>query len=168
LRQELEAAGWSYEDGTAGPSVNGRIVSECYPYTTTVGAEELGYDTERPLYKRKPRRLSVAAWRPLRAQNCDVLIARIAGLRNAPSSLDLRADPLTAQLIDEPSPLADRAYKHREDLIDACLAAWTASLWVHRDMDRCQVLGASDLLVDDADRRATIIAPARPAQRRAE
>ena len=134
---------------------------------TTVGAEELGYDTERPLYKRKPKGLRVAAWRPIRAQNCDVLVARLADLRHATPSLNLRSHPLTAQLIDEQSPLADGEYKHREDLIDACLAAWTALLWVHRGADRCQVLGDSDPLFDDSGRRATIIAPARPAQRRA-
>ena len=61
----------------------------------------------------------------------------------------------------EPSPLDDREYKHREDLIDACLAAWTALLWHHRSGLRCQVLGRDDPLVDDGGRRATIIAPIR-------
>jgi predicted RNase H-like nuclease len=68
LRAELESAGWSYADGITGPPRSGRVVSECYPYTTTVGADELGYDSERPLYKRKPGRLSVAEWRPIRAR----------------------------------------------------------------------------------------------------
>jgi predicted RNase H-like nuclease len=40
-------------------------------------------------------------------------------------------------------------YKHREDLIDACLAAWTAALWIERGADRCQVLGEHDCFVDD-------------------
>jgi predicted RNase H-like nuclease len=72
---------------------------------------------------------------------------------------------VTAQLLDERSPLDDLAYKHREDLIDACLAAWTAALWMQCCADRCQVLGEHDILVDDQGQRATIIAPARPTQR---
>jgi predicted RNase H-like nuclease len=166
LTRELEAGGWSYADGATGPPRSGRVVSECYPYTTTVGADELGYDSERPLYKRKPRRLSIAQWRAIRATACDVLIRRIGDLRNASPPLDLRSHPVTAQLLDEQSPLEDRAYKHREDLVDACLAAWTASLWIRCGTDRCQVLGQDDALVDERGRRATIIAPARTLQRR--
>lgn len=165
LRRRLEAAGWLYADGITGPPSTGRVVNECYPYTTLVGADELGYDRERPLYKRKPKGLPTAAWRPVRAASCDVLIQRIADLRTASPSLDLRSHPMTAQLLDEPSPLDDRAYKHREDLIDACLAAWTAAFWIQGDGARCQVLGEHDVLVDERGRRATIIAPARPAQR---
>jgi hypothetical protein len=37
-----------------GPASASRTVSACYPYTALVGAEELGYDDERPKYKRKP------------------------------------------------------------------------------------------------------------------
>jgi predicted RNase H-like nuclease len=165
FKRELEACGWIYADGIAGPSRGGRVVSECYPYTTIVGTEELGYENERPLYKRKPKGLSVAAWRPVRAGACDVLIQRVADLRNASPPLDLRSHPVTAQLLDERSPLDDRAYKHREDLIDACLAAWTAALWIQCGADRCQVLGEHDMLVDDRGQHATIIAPARPSQR---
>ena len=33
-------------------------LSECYPYTTLVGATELGHDRERPTYKRRPRSVS--------------------------------------------------------------------------------------------------------------
>ena len=33
LRRELEAGGWSYADGSAGPPRSGLAVSECYPYT---------------------------------------------------------------------------------------------------------------------------------------
>jgi hypothetical protein len=72
---------------------------------------------------------------------------------------------VTAQLLDERSSLDDCAYKHREDLIDACLAAWTASLWSQHGTVRCQVFGEHDILVDDRGQRATIIAPARPTQR---
>jgi predicted RNase H-like nuclease len=164
FKRELEACGWIYADGVTPPR-GGRVVSECYPYTTIVGTDELGYKRERPLYKRKPKGLSAAAWRPVRAAACDVLVQRMDDLRNASPPLDLGSHPVTAQLLDECSPLDDRAYKHREDLIDACLAAWTASLWIRFGADRCQVLGEHDILVDDQGQRATIIAPARPLQR---
>jgi predicted RNase H-like nuclease len=165
FKRELEDVGWIYADGIAGPPRGGRVVSECYPYTTIVGTDELGYESERPLYKRKPKGLLVAAWRPVRAAACDVLIQRIADLRNVSPPLNLRSHPVTAQLLDERSPLDDRAYKHREDLIDACLAAWTAALWIQCGVDRCQVLGEHDVFVDDRGQRATIIAPARSSQR---
>jgi predicted RNase H-like nuclease len=55
-------SGWRYSDGSSGPSHGGRFVSETYPYATLVGAAELGYDTERPRYKRKPARLRAAQW----------------------------------------------------------------------------------------------------------
>jgi hypothetical protein len=103
------------------------LVSECYPYTTVVGARELGYDHERPLYKRKPRRVSASEWRPMRAAACDELVRRIDALSGVRPPLDLRSNPVTQSLL-EPSPIEDRAYKHREDLIDALLAAWTATL----------------------------------------
>ena len=48
LRTGLEASGWRYDDGGAGPGEGARVVSECYPYTTIVDAEELGYDQRRP------------------------------------------------------------------------------------------------------------------------
>jgi predicted RNase H-like nuclease len=165
LRHELESAGWTYSDGVPGPPRTSRIVSECYPYTTIVGADVLGYEQERPLYKRKPKGMAAADWRPVRGAACDVLVQRLSDLCDAYPALSLRLHPVTAQLLDEGSPLNDRAYKHREDLIDACVSAWTALLWIQRGT--CQVLGASDVLVDDAGRRATIIAPARPLQRRA-
>jgi predicted RNase H-like nuclease len=101
----------------------------------------------------------------VRAAACDVLIQRVADLRNASPPLDLRSHPVTAQLLDERSPLDDRPYKHREDLIDACLAAWTVLLWSQHGTARCQVLGEHDIFVDDRGQRATIIAPTRPTQR---
>jgi predicted RNase H-like nuclease len=55
----------------------------------------------------------------------------------------------------------DREYKHREDLIDAAICAWTGLLWLRHGLDRCQVLGD----VGDPS-GATIIAPARSSQRR--
>jgi predicted RNase H-like nuclease len=154
-----------YADGTAGPVRNGRSVSECYPYTTLVGAPELGYERERPRYKRKPRGLSAAEWRPIRAPACDELIRRLRTLREASPQLHLRFHPVTEQLPSK-SPLDDRAYKHREDLIDALLAAWTAALWHEHGFSRCQVLGFDDRLLDERGARATIIAPARAEQRR--
>jgi predicted RNase H-like nuclease len=160
LRGRLESFGWSYSDGGDGPPSDGRSMSECYPYTTLVGAPELGYDTERPRYKRKPPRLPVVQWRAERAAACDILVSRLSQLAAADPPLMLGSHPVTRQLTQEPSPTADAAYKHREDLIDALLCAWTASLWASHGFDRCQVLG---LPADEP--AATIIAPARPEQR---
>lgn len=136
-------------------------MSDCYPYAAIVGAPELGYDVERPRYKRPPHRMRAAQWKPLRADACDDLIQRLGGLATADPPLDLASHTVTRQLLEEPSPLDSRAYKHREDLIDAALCAWTASLWARHGLDRCQVLG------DPAEHpgAATIIAPARPEQR---
>jgi predicted RNase H-like nuclease len=161
LLELLEAAGWRYSDGVEGPERTGRVVSECYPYTTIVGTEELNYDV-RPTYKRPPRGMKVADWRPLRAAECDELIRRVAQLVSADPAMDLTSHPVTRQLVGEPSPLEDPAYKSREDLLDAALCAWTAALWSRRGKERCQVLGAG---LPAAGRRATIIAPARPEQR---
>jgi len=166
LRETLEARGWRYVSGSAGPAQSGRTVSECYPYTTLVGAAELGYDVERPRYKRKPRRMRVAEWKPLRGAACDDLVLRVAGLKNADPPLDLRSHPLTQVLLDEPSPVVQAAYKHREDLIDAALCAWTAAYWWRHGTADCQVLGLEDADGDAGlERAATIIAPARPEQR---
>jgi len=76
--------------------------------------------------------------------------------------LDLASHDVTATLIQEPSPIDEDEYKHREDLIDAVLCAWTGRLWLAHGLERCQVLGLGDPLTP----LATIIAPARPAQRR--
>jgi predicted RNase H-like nuclease len=66
--------------------------------------------------------------------------------------------------VHEPSPGDDCAYKHREDLIDGLLCAWSASLWACHGLDRCQVLG---LPAEPASMpTATIIVPARLEQRR--
>lgn len=119
LREGLEARGWRYEDGRRGPPTTGRVLSECYPYTALVGAFELGYDDERPLYKRKPRNMPTAEWRSVRARSCDELISRIGRLSGADPPVRLESHPITAQLVGERSPLDDRSYKHREDLIDA-------------------------------------------------
>jgi predicted RNase H-like nuclease len=153
-----ERSGWRYDDGSAGPPSGGHLVCETYPYATLVGAAELDYG-ERPRYKRKPPRMPAAQWRIERAVNCDTLIGRLSTLADADPPLLLDSHPVTAELAAEPSPVSDSAYKHREDLIDALLCAWTASLWARHGVDRCQVLG---LPADPADGpAATIIAPAR-------
>jgi predicted RNase H-like nuclease len=168
LCTQLRHRGWIYNDGRHGPPTGGRHFSECYPYTTLVGAPELGYDVdgERPRYKRQPKRMSVAQWRPLRASNCDELIRRLASLSDADPPLVLDSHPTGRSLMDESSPLADASYKHREDLIDALLCAWTAALWSRYGLARCQVLGES--AEESASPAATIIAPAVRAQRRDE
>ena len=87
-----EQAGWRYSDGSDGPPAGGRVMSESYPFCTLVGAAELGYDRERPRYKRKPRSLPTAEWRPERAANCDELIrtARRAGRRRPAAAAGLQ------------------------------------------------------------------------------
>jgi len=156
-------SGWRYSDGSGGPPRAGRIISETYPYATLVGAAELGYDTERPRYKRKPRRLRAAQWRTERAATCDTLIERLGRLADADPPLLLHSHPVTRELAEQPSPVVDSAYKHREDLIDALLCAWTASLWTRHGFDRCQVLGLP--ANPTGDPAATMIVPARPEQR---
>jgi len=160
LRLALEECGWRYNAGWSGPPATGRQFSECYPYTTLVGAVELGYDSERPMYKRRPRAMAAGVFRQQRAAMCDELIRRLGTLAQATPSLRLLSHGHTAALLSEPSPIADQAYKHREDLIDAVICAWTGLLWLRHGIDRCQVLG------DPGIDAATIIAPARPEQRR--
>ncbi len=157
LRERLEAVGWKYENGSGTQGNAGRSVSECYPYTTIVGVAELGYDV-RPLYKRKPRKIATADWRQIRAAECDELISRIGALSSFDPPIDLCSHEVTRRLLDEPSPLADRPYKSREDLLDAAISAWTAAYWQRYGSSRCAILGAED--PPDLDgRRATIIAP---------
>ncbi|TFC94645.1 MULTISPECIES: DUF429 domain-containing protein [Cryobacterium] len=165
IRRRLETSGWTYTDGLASTPPATASFFECYPYTTLVGAEEFGYADKRPRYKRMGTSLPPAERRAARAIVCDDLIQRIWRLTDATPPLDLGTHPVSDSLVTEPSPLLDRAYKHREDLIDALLCAWTASLWWHRGTERCQVLGAVDD-VSEEGHRPTIIAPARPAQRR--
>jgi predicted RNase H-like nuclease len=158
----LEREGFSYNDGMGGPPTSGRHVSECYPYTALVGYEALGYDV-RPVYKRKPRKLRAADFRLARAIACDDLIGRLRTLRERDPPLHLESHPATADLFDTPSPLEDGPYKHREDLIDAIICAWTASLWRRHGLAACQILGVAPGVGRPI---ASIIAPARPAQRR--
>jgi hypothetical protein len=123
---------------------------------------ELDYSV-RPLYKRKPRKTPTADWRPIRAAACDELIGRVGGLSAFDPPLDLLSHELTKKLVEEPSPLADRPYKSREDLLDAAISAWTASYWLGHGASRCAVLGAEDP-PDQDGLRATIIAPWRDPQ----
>jgi predicted RNase H-like nuclease len=157
LRMRMEEAGWTYEDGLGSGEGARRSISECYPYTTIVGVPELGYGV-RPLYKRKPRKLATADWRPVRAAACDELIGRVAGLSAFDPPIDLRSHDVTRRLVEEPSPLEDRPYKSREDLLDAAICAWTAAYWRRHGRSRCAILGADDPL-DQEGLRATIIAP---------
>ncbi|MCU1372530.1 MAG: hypothetical protein JWO77_3724 [Ilumatobacteraceae bacterium] len=163
LRQQLEGMGWRYDDGLDGPPSHGRVFSECYPYTTLVGTPVLGYDDERPVYKRKPPKVRTAEFRPIRARNFDDMVRRVGRLETTDPPLLLRSHPDLRELVNVPSPLADRDYKHREDLFDAALCAWTAQLWVRHGASHCQVLGAVDGVQRPA---ATIIAPCRSEQRR--
>jgi predicted RNase H-like nuclease len=164
LREHLERLGWRYDDGRRGPPTSGRVLSECYPYTTIVGVEELGYDEKRPAYKRAKKGTPAAQAWPIRTAECDKLIARIASLRDHEIPIDLASHEATRGLIDVPSPSNAAVYKQREDLLDAAICAWTAALWHQKGTDRCQVLGVED--GSPADRPiATIIAPARTTQR---
>ena len=162
LRERLESIGWRYSDGCKGPPRTGRHISECYPYTTIVGAPALGYD-ERPPYKRKPRSMPVSEFRECRAKVCDELIRRVKKLSLEDPPLDLSSHPETRALVERPSPVPDAEYKHREDLLDAALCAWTASLWSRWGREYCQVLGCDDPLRGGL--RATIVTPAKDGQR---
>lgn len=162
LRERLEAQGWRYDDGASGPPSSGRVLSEVYPYTTIVGTPELlGDATERPRYKRKPKGMPIGQFRPERAAACNGLLHAMGDLSKAQPPISLRSHPVTRTLLEEDSPLGDRGYKHREDLLDAVLCAWTGLLWLAFGFDRCQVLGRATSAVP----AATIIAPALPEQR---
>ena len=130
-----------------------------------MGAKEFDYDEERPRYKRLNTALPAAERKRFRADECDELIRRMSLFANGSPSIDIRSHPSTAELLEKPSPLDDVGYKHREDLLDAALCAWTAALWSQHGTERCQVLGESET-PDEVGRRPTIIAPAKPAQRR--
>lgn len=166
LTAALTTGGWRVAAGHGGPPAGGRSVYESFPYLALVGAPELGYDRERPVYKRKPRHLTPDEFRVLRAANADEIVRRVGARCDPP--IDLRSHAVTAALLDEPTPLADRAVKHREDLLDAVLCAWTGLLWWHHGLARCQVLGGrgDDGRPDDELSPATVIAPCRPEQRR--
>ena len=145
------------------PSDPGRFVSECYPFTTIVGAQELGYAKERPRYKRRPKGVCSADFRTLRNAECDELIRRVNRLKEADPPINLCTHAKTRRLVAERSPVGQKDYKHREDLLDAALCAWTGALWTRWGEMRCQVLGRDE--ASNHGGRATIIAPARPEQR---
>lgn len=176
LLARLESSGIHYSDGSAplpatAPTMpTGRgIAFECYPYTTIVGVAELGYDVERPRYKRLIPGIARMDARRARALACDDLVARLHRAAPGLPPLDLLSHPATAELVTDASPLIDRSYKHREDLLDAAICAWTAALWHRHGATRVQSLGASGTdhpgEVDARGRRATIVAPYRPEQR---
>jgi predicted RNase H-like nuclease len=164
LLARLRVGGWTYGDGRDGPPTHGPVISECYPYTTLVGAPEFGCDVERPRYKRKPTAMGATQWRSRRATACDELIVGMNGLRDADPALLLDSHAVTRRLLAQASPETDKDYKHREDLVDAVLCAWTAALWDRHGFARCQVLGLPAPANSEAV--ATIIAPARGEQRR--
>src|SRR5258708_27288633 len=129
---------------------------------TRCGAPELGY-AERPAYKRKPRKMLAALWRAERARTCDDLVRRLGQISAAAPPLLPSSHRRTQQLATEPSPADDTAYRHREDLIDAVVCAWTAALWSRHGPARCQGLGLPHPPARPS--AATIIAPDRPERR---
>ncbi len=165
LRERLESRGSRYTDGLHRNAREESVLFECYPSTTIVGMPELGYDAAKPRYKGRDPKLSPDASRAARAIVADELIRRVGSLAEADPPLELRSHPLTRALLDEPSPAMDAAFKHREDLLDAVICAWTASIWHLHGLDRVQILGADDA-PDPQGRIATIVAPARIDQRR--
>lgn len=169
LLERLTALGVGYVSDTASMRERtGPVAFECYPYTTLVGVEELGYDVERPRYKRLDLALPAPVARQRRAVAFDDLVHR---LRTTPLDPPLHLDshPLTAGLA-EPSVLHGPTHKHREDLLDGALCAWTAAFWDRHGDGRVQVLGGDPCLpsdpLDEAGRSPAIVAPARPSQRR--
>lgn len=164
LRQRLESAGYFYTDGTTVADPDRITMFECYPNTTIVGMPELGYDERKPKYKGRTKSVPAAESRIARAAACDELIARLGAVQSADPPLDLAAHEVTRSLLDDASPLADTPFKHREDLLDAVICAWTASIWHRHGEERVLVLGR-DSPADSEGRRATIVAPARAEHR---
>jgi predicted RNase H-like nuclease len=169
LLGRLTALGVTYASDTTGMRERtGPAVFECYPYTTLVGVEELGYDEERPRYKRLDTALPAPTARARRAVTFDELVRQ---LRETPLDPPLHLDshPLTAGLA-EASGIHGPTHKHREDLLDGVLCAWTAAFWERHGDQRVQVLGGDPSLpsdpVDQAGRKPTIVTPARASQRR--
>ncbi|WP_439691154.1 DUF429 domain-containing protein [Curtobacterium sp. SP.BCo] len=169
LLDRLTDLGVGYVSSTAAMRERtGPVAFECYPYTTLVGVEELGYDDERPRYKRLDLRVPAAVARQRRAEAFDELVRRI---RETPLDPPLHLDShaLTAELAVL-SGIHGPTHKHREDLLDGALCAWTAAFWERHGDQRVQILGGDPSLpsdpVDTAGRRPAVVAPARPSQRR--
>ncbi|WNY35235.1 DUF429 domain-containing protein [Curtobacterium flaccumfaciens] len=140
-----------------------------------------------PRYKRLDLRIPAAEARARRAEAFDELVRR---LRETPLDPPLLLDshPLTQRLAD-PSVLHGPTHKHREDLLDGALCAWTAAFWERHGDDRVQILGGDPPhrhgpdaagaspgnrrrgptlptdTPDEAGRRPVVVAPARPSQR---
>ncbi|MFT2694057.1 DUF429 domain-containing protein [Clavibacter zhangzhiyongii] len=166
LRRRLEDAGWTYDDGSGvARDDDARTMVECYPYTTLVGAPELGFDGMKPRYKRLAPLLATAERRPHRAAEFRVVLDAVAGLAHADPPLDVATHPRAAALVADGPAVVERQHKHLEDLLDGLICAWTAAYWARHGTARSQVLGATDPVVDELGRRGTIIAPARPHQR---
>jgi predicted RNase H-like nuclease len=166
LRRRLEEAGWAYDDGSGSArDADARTMVECYPYTTLVGAPELGFAGMKPRYKRLAPLLATADRRPHRAVEFRAVLDAVAGLAHADPPLDMASHPRAAALVADGPAIVERQHKHLEDLLDGLICAWTAAYWARHGTARSQVLGATDPVVDALGRRGTIIAPARPHQR---
>ncbi len=166
LRRRLEDAGWEYDDGSASArDADARTMIECYPYTTLVGAPELGFDAMKPRYKRLAPLLATADRRPHRAAEFRLVLDAVAGLADADPPLDVSTHPRAAALVAAGPAIVERQHKHLEDLLAGLICAWTAAYWARHGLARSQVLGATDPVVDERGRRGTIVAPARPHQR---
>lgn len=165
----LERRGVTYTDGTQPAAPGTAVAFECYPYTTIVGIDLFGYDVERPRYKRLERALPGAEARARRAAATDELIKRLDRLAAANPPLDFRSHPVTADIAASPTPVSgEKDRKHREDLIDAALCAYTAAYWHRFGTARTQALGRIDPHTLDRDARgrvASIVAPARATDR---
>jgi len=161
----LERRGVTYTDGTEPATPGAAVAFECYPYTTLVGVDTLDYDVERPRYKRLDRSLPSAEAKARRAAATDELISRLDRLRTSEPALDFRSHPVTAAIAASPTPTSgEKERKHREDLIDAALCAYTAAYWHRHGTSRTQALGTHDSAAVDRDadgRVASIVAPAR-------
>ncbi len=166
LRRRLEDAGWEYDDGSASArDADARTMIECYPYTTLVGAPELGFDAMKPRYKRLAPLLATADRRPHRAAEFRMVLDAVAGLAHADPPLDVSTHPRAAALVADGPAIVERQHKHLEDLLDGLICAGTAAYWTRHGLARSQVLGATDPVVDERGRRGRLVAPARPHQR---
>ncbi|MFH6779888.1 DUF429 domain-containing protein, partial [Clavibacter michiganensis] len=128
LRRRLEDAGWEYDDGSASArDADARTMIECYPYTTLVGAPELGFDAMKPRYKRLAPLLATADRRPHRAAEFRMVLDAVAGLADADPPLDVSTHPRAAALVADGPAIVERQHKHLEDLLDGLICAWTAA-----------------------------------------
>ena len=142
----------------------GHVISECFPYTTIVGAAEFGYDDKRPAYKRARKGMKAAQAWPARTAACDELIPRFATFVDRDVPIDLRSHPRSAERVDVTRPASATQYKRRDDLLDAAIRAWTAAFRHRYGLERSQVLGTPH--GPPAQHAiASTIAPASPEQR---